>query len=85
MILSGVTDYCISYKIPNYNIQIEIQIISRKLVLVRYYYSEFLRLTTHVIFMFPHHVMLILLLFTQKNILHQDARYFWIYRLYREI
>ncbi len=73
MILSAATDYCISYKIPNYNIQIEIQIISRKLVSARYYYSKRLRLTTHVIFMFPHHVMLILLVFTQKNILHQDA------------
>lgn len=69
MILSGVTDYCISYKIPNYNIQIESQIISRKLVSAGYYYRKLPRLTTHVIFMFPHHVMFILLLFTQKNIL----------------
>lgn len=30
-------------------------------------------LTAHVIFMFPHHVMLLLQLFYSKNILHQDA------------
>lgn len=69
MILSGVTDYCISYKISNYNIQIEIKIIRRKLVSTHYHYSKLLRLTILFIFMLPHHVMLILLVFTQENIL----------------